>query len=276
MPQVALGTFQIPPGQATYDAVLAALKAGYRKIDTAHGYFNERDVGRAFKDSGVPRKDIWITSKLWVSDYGEGKTLKAIDLMLKRLGTDYIDLLYLHQADGDYLGAYKDLEKAYEQKKVRSIGISNFDFTDDLWNGIVEKVRIKPHVTQIELNPFFQQKHFRELISRYDVKIDCYFPFGGRAAGGSIFKNDVIAKIAAAKKKSPAQVVIRWGIQEGFSILPGSTNPAHIASNLDVFDFELSADEMDAIRKLDTGKRQSGNTHEAILNFIKGYKVPED
>ena len=173
MPQIAIGVFQIKPGDDTYNAVLNALKAGYRKIDTAHGYFNERDVARAVKASGIPRKDIFITSKLWPTEYGEGKTMIALDKMLKRLDTEYLDLVYLHQAYGDYLGSWKDLEKAYDAKKVRAIGISNFDFTDELWNSIVEPARIKPFVTQVELNPMFQQKHLRELCQKYDIKIDC-------------------------------------------------------------------------------------------------------
>ena len=276
MPQIAFGFFQIPPGDATYKATLAALKAGYRKIDTAHAYFNERDVAKAVKDSGIPRKEIWITSKLWPTEYGEGKTFPAIERMLKRLGTDYLDLIYLHQADGDYLGAWKDLEKAYEQKKVRAIGISNFDFTDELWNSIVETARIKPHMTQVELHPYFQRRHLRELCAKYNIKIDCYYPVGGRGSGGSLLKHPVIGKIAESHHRSPAQILLRWHVQQGLSPLPGSTNPEHIAENLRIFDFELTEPEMEQIAALDKNTRLSGITHADIPGIIKQFPVQDD
>ena len=150
IPQFGLGVYSIPAGETTYNSVLAALKAGYRHIDTAHAYQNERSVGQAVKDSGIPREEIWITSKLWPNEYGEGVTLKQLDKMLARLGLEYLDLVYLHQPLGDYNGAWKELEKALEMGKVRAIGISDFDFNDELFESIVVPAKVKPQMFQIE------------------------------------------------------------------------------------------------------------------------------
>ncbi len=150
MPQFGLGVYSIPAGETTYNSVLTALRCGYRHIDTAHAYQNENSVGQAVKDSGVPRDSIWITSKLWPNEYGEGKTLKAIDRMLGRLGLEYLDLVYFHQSIGDYVGGWKEMEMALKSGKVRAIGISNFDVNDSIWNSLVETATIKPQIVQIE------------------------------------------------------------------------------------------------------------------------------
>ncbi len=255
MPQFGLGVYSIPAGDATYNSVLTALKAGYRHIDTAHAYQNERSVGEAVKDSGIERDSIWITSKLWPNEYGEGKTLKAIDRMLNRLGVEYIDLVYFHQAVGDYIGGWKEMEQALEMGKVRAIGISNFDVNDSIFNSLVETARIKPQIMQIECHPYAQRKYWQEKVKKYDIKIESWFPLGGRDSKGEILRDKTINKIAQAHGKTAAQVIIRWHLQEGFSVIPGSSNPNHIRENIEVFDFVLTDEEMKKIRSLDSEKR---------------------
>ena len=275
MPQLGLGVYELPAGDTTYNSVLSALKCGYRKIDTAHVYKNERDVARALKDSGVPRKDVWITSKLWINEFGAGKTKEAIDRMLARLGLEYIDLIYLHQPFGDVLGAWKDLEEAMAAKKVRALGICNFDYREDMFTDFVNAVTVKPQIIQVECHPYFQQKRLRELCKVHDIKLECWFPFGGRPAKGAIMKDPVITEIAAAHKKSTVQVILRWHLQEGFCVLPGSSNPAHIASNLDVFDFTLSDAEMERIRSLDKNKRFFEMTEDQARTILSGFVLDD-
>ena len=255
MPQFGLGVYSIPAGETTYNSVLTALQCGYRHIDTAHAYQNESSVGQAVKDSGVPRDSIWITSKLWPNEYGEGKTLKAIDRMLGRLGLDYLDLVYFHQSIGDYVGGWKEMEMALKSGKVRAIGISNFDVNDSIWNSLVETATIKPQIVQIECHPYAQRKHWQEMCAKHNIQIECWFPLGGRDSKGAILNDPVIKEIAQAHGKSPAQVIIRWHLQEGFSVIPGSSNPAHIRENIDVFDFSLSNHEMFRIHQLDKESR---------------------
>lgn len=176
MPQFGLGVYSIPDGGETYNSVMTALKCGYRHIDTAHAYQNERSVGRAVKDSGIDRSEIWITSKLWPNEYGEGTTLKAIDRMCGRLGVDYIDLVYFHQPVGDFVGGWKEMEKALESGKVRAIGISNFDVNDSIWNSIVENCRIVPQIVQIECHPYAQREHWQKMAAKHNIQIECWFP----------------------------------------------------------------------------------------------------
>ena len=264
MPQLGLGTqIQSLEGDASesgrallnstsHDAVVAALQAGYRHLDTAHGYYNERGVGQAIIDSGVPREEIWITSKLWPSEYGEGTTLAAIDAMLERLQVDYIDLIYLHHPAGDYIGAWKDLEKAYKQGKVRALGISNFDNWPEAFYAIVDEMEIKPQILQIECHPFAQRKETRELAAKYNIQIECWYPLGH--ADSRLLNADTLSVIASAHGKSVVQIILRWHMQEGFSAVPGSTNPEHIRENIDIFDFELTDEEMEQIRAMDQGE----------------------
>lgn len=262
MPQFGLGVYSIPAGDVTYNSVLTALKYGYRHIDTAHAYQNEASVGKAIKDSGISRDSIWVTSKLWPNEYGEGKTLKAIDRMLGRLGLEYVDLVYFHQPIGDYVDGWKEMEKALEMGKVRAIGISNFDVNDSIWNSLVETVRIKPQIVQIECHPYAQRRHWQEMARKHDIKIECWFPLGGRDSKGEILRDETIGEIAKAHGKTAAQVIIRWHIQEGFSVIPGSSNPAHIRENIEVFDFALTAEEMQQIRSLDKEARYFNMSYE--------------
>lgn len=255
MPRFGLGTFLQPSEEACGQSCLTALKAGYRHIDTAHAYQNERGVGRAVKASGIPRKRIWITSKLWPTEYGEGKTMEAIDRMLNRLQTDYIDLLYVHQPIGDFVGAWRDMERAVEMGKVRTLGISNFDASDEVFDAIMKNARIKPAVIQIECHPYAQRLDIREKAKNYDLQVECWFPLGGAMSNGALLRDPQIVELAKKHGKSPAQIILRWHIQEGFSVIPGASNPDYIRENIQIFDFELSGEDMQKIRSLNKNKR---------------------
>ncbi|MCM1228159.1 MAG: aldo/keto reductase [Clostridium sp.] len=279
MPQLGLGT-QIqrlendssPSGrellnETSRQAVVSALQSGYRHLDTAHGYYNERGVGQGIIDSGVPREEIWLTSKLWPSEFGEGTTMEAIDAMLERLQTDYIDLLYLHHPVGDFVGAWKDLEKAYKQGKVRALGISNFDNWPEAFYSIVDDMEIKPQVLQIECHPFAQRLETRALAEKYNIQIECWYPLGH--ADDRLLNDDILSSIAEAHDKSVVQITLRWHMQEGFSAVPGSTNPAHIQENIEIFDFELTDEEMEQIRAIDKG--ESGRYFNIPYQYMPGF-----
>ena len=255
MPQIGLGLYMIPEGDVAYNSVMAALESGYRHFDCAHAYQNERSLGRAIKDSGVPRDSLWITSKLWPNEYGEGKTLKAIERMLGRLGLEYIDLVYFHQPMGDYVGGWKEMEMALSMGMVKAIGISNFDANDSIFDELIASAKVKPQIMQIECHPYAQRKHWQERCAAEGIQIECWFPLGGRDSKGEILRDKTINEIAEAHGKSAAQVIIRWHMQEGFSVIPGSSNPAHIKENIDVLDFALSNVEMQHIRALDKESR---------------------
>ncbi len=259
MPQLGLGTFAQPSNDVCRNSVLAALQAGFRHIDTAHGYNDERGVGQGIVDSGVNRKDIWLTSKLWIGDYDKGKTLDSLNRMLDRLQTDYLDLLYIHHPVGEVMNAWKAMEKAVEQGKVRALGISNFDYPDkivqDYFYDICNNQTMRPQVIQLETNIYAQRRDMREKIRPYDIQLECWFPLGGMMGVQRLSQDPVIQQIAKAHDKSAVQTMLRWHIQEGFSVIPGSKNPDHIKENIDIFDFELSEDEMNQIRALDKGTR---------------------
>ena len=268
IPQFGLGVFQIPGDEKTKEACLEAFKLGYRHIDTAHAYQNERGVGQAVKESGIPREEIWITTKLWPSEYGEGKTAKAIDKMLERLQTDYIDLLLLHQQFGDYLGAWKNMEKAVAEGKVKSIGLSNFE--SERLEEVLAAATIHPSVLQVECHPYYQQNDLKKRIAPYNTVIESWYPLGhGDAA---LIEEPVFTKLAEKYGKTNAQVILRWHIQEGIIVFPKSTNPVHIKENIDIFDFELTEEEMNEIRQLDKGFRYYTRTlaeqEEALSQFV--------
>jgi diketogulonate reductase-like aldo/keto reductase len=251
IPQFGIGVFQVPEGEATYNTVKNALKIGIRHIDTAHAYQNERSVGKAVKESGIPRKDVWITTKLWPSEYGEGKTSEAIDKMLKRLDTDYIDLLLLHQQFGDYIGAYKDMEKAVKGGRVKSIGLSNFE--SERLEEVLAIAEIPPSVLQVECHPYYQQNELKKRVEKYDTRIEAWYPIGHGDKG--LINEPLFTKLSTKYNKTNVQIILRWHIQEGTIVFPRSTNPVHIKENFEIFDFELTHDEMEQIRKLDSGKR---------------------
>lgn len=251
IPQFGIGVYMVVGDENAEKACLNAFADGYRHIDTAHAYQNERGVGAAVRKSGLSREEIWITSKLWPSEYGEGKTSAAIDKMLDRLGTDYIDLLLLHQQFGDYLGAWRDMEKAVKAGKVRSIGLSNFE--SERLEEVLEAAEIKPAVLQVECHPYYQQGELKKRLAKYQTAIECWYPIGHGDAG--LINESIFTELAKKYGKSNVQIILRWHIQEGHIIFPKSENPEHIKSNIDIFDFELTDDEMADIRALDRGKR---------------------
>ena len=214
---------------------------GYRHIDTAHAYQNERGVGRAVAASGLDRKDVWVTSKLWPSDYGEGTTAKAIDAMLGRLGMDYIDLLLLHQQFGDYLGAWKDMERAVAKGKVRSIGLSNFE--SERLEEVVEASTIKPSVLQVECHPYFQQGELKKRLASYGVALEAWYPLGHGNAG--LMSESVVTRLAEEYGKAPAQIILRWHIQESTIVFPRATSAEHVRQNFDIFDFALDGEDVE-------------------------------
>ncbi|WP_448789855.1 aldo/keto reductase [Bacteroides graminisolvens] len=272
MPQFGLGTFMQPSDEACEQSCLTALKAGYRHIDTAHAYQDERGVGRAVKKSGIPREEIWVTSKLWPTEYGEGKTLKAIDQMLERMQLNYIDLLYVHQPIGDFVGAWKDMERAVAMGKVRALGISNFDANDEVFRVIMDSARVKPTVLQIECHPYAQRLDMRKKVQPYGIQVECWFPLGGAMSQGALFKDPTIKKIAEAHDKTAAQIILRWHIQEGLSIIPGASNPDYIRENINIFDFSLSDEEMVQMRQLNKEKRFFNATLEQVEQMVWGAK----
>lgn len=251
IPQFGFGVYMIRGDEETKKACLEAIRLGYRHIDTAHAYQNERGVGAAIKESGIAREDIWVTTKLWPSEYGEGKTSQAIDKMLNRLDTDYIDLLLLHQQFGDYLGAWKDMEKAVKEGKVKTIGISNFE--SERLEELLEFATIKPAVLQVECHPYYQQNELKKRLEPYGTVIESWYPIGHGDKG--LINEPVFTNLAKKYNKTNVQIILRWHIQEGTILFPKSTNPKHIADNINIFDFELTENEMNQIRELDCGKR---------------------
>jgi len=279
MPRFGIGTYNVPGDSVACDAVLHALRQGYRHIDTAHAYRVERGVGKAVNDfireSGTPREDIWITSKLWPTEYGEGITMEAIDKMLERLQTDHIDLLYLHQPMGDFRGAWRDMEKAVREGKVRALGISNFDASDSLFHAIVDSVEIMPAVMQIELHPYAQRVEWREKARQYGIQMECWFPLGGEMSNGLLLRDSVINAIAAVHGKTAAQIILRWHIQEGFSVIPGATRHDYIEENIRIFDFSLSDEEMAQIRALNKEERIFRMEYAQLEQFVMNWKIED-
>lgn len=250
IPAIGFGVFLVEPNGPTYEAVKKAIQAGYRHIDTAAAYFNEEDVGKAVRDSGVSREEMFITSKLWLQDYGYEAAKKGIDASLQKLGMDYMDLYLLHQPYGDVAGAWKALEEAKKEGKIKSIGVSNM--TPRLWKEFTAQFDTVPAVNQVECNPFFQQKELRKLLDEKGVRVEAWYPLG--YGSKELLETPAIQSAAEKYGKNAGQVILRFEVQEGIIALPKSTNPARIAGNIDIFDFELTDAEMDAIRALDTGK----------------------
>lgn len=215
IPAVGFGVFLIPNDGATYEAVTRALKAGYRHIDTAAAYFNEAEVGKAVKDSGIPREEIFITSKLWLQDYGYEAAKKGLETSLEKLGLDYVDLYLLHQPYGDVAGAWKALEEAKAEGKIRSIGVSNM--TPKIWKEFVPQFATMPAVNQVECNPFFQQKELRALLAENDVKIEAYQPLGH--GDETLLSHPDIVKLADKYGKNPGQIILRFEVQDGLIVL---------------------------------------------------------
>ncbi len=280
MPAVGFGVFQTPPDE-TRAAVEAALATGYRHIDTAAAYGNEREVGEAVRNSGVAHDHVFLETKIWISDYGYDETLHGFEKSAGKLGVDQIDLLILHQAlpsaFDKTLEAYRALETLLGEGKVRAIGVSNF-MVDPL-TSLLETALVIPAVNQIEVHPYFQQRDVQAFCAEHDILPQAWSPIGGitfyRDSGhGSTLEDPVIGKLAKAHGKSAAQVMLRWHLQEGRSAIPKSTKPHRIAENFDVFDFELTADEMDAINGLDTSQRGGPEPTDVTLEAY-GRPIPE-
>ena len=246
MPQLGYGVYQVTKDECER-CVLDALKVGYRAIDTAQAYFNEEEVGAAIQKFGVPREEIFLTSKVWVEHYGYEECKRSVLDSMKKLKTDYIDLMLLHQPFGDYYGAWKALEELYSEGKLRAIGISNF--YPDRMVDIASFSKIKPMVNQIEIHPHFQQNAAKEWNEKYDIKLEAWAPFGeGR---GGMFELPELKEIGEKHGKTPAQVILRWHLQRGIIVIPKSTHIERMEENFNVFDFELTTDDMKAIAKLD-------------------------
>lgn len=247
IPANGFGVYQVSKEDCK-ESVLTALKTGYRHIDTAQSYFNEREVGEALKESDVPRKEIFLTTKVWIDNYGEGKSYDSVVESLKKLQTDYLDLILLHQPVGDYYAAYRDLEKLYEEGKVRAIGVSNF-YPDRLVD-LCMFAKIKPMVNQIEVNVFNQQVEAKKWADKYGVVLEAWAPFAeGR---NNMFHNEVLQAIGEKHNKSVAQVILRWLYQRGIVSLAKSVHQERIKENFDIYSFELDNDDMKKIETLDT------------------------
>ena len=246
MPILGYGVYQVTKEECER-CVLDALKAGYRSIDTAQSYFNEEEVGEAIQKSGVPRNEIFLTSKVWIDNYGYDKCRKSVETSMKKLKTDYLDLMLLHQPFSDYYGAWRALEDLYREGKIRAIGVSNF-YPDRLVD-IASFSSVRPMVNQVETHPFNQQVEAKKYMDKYGVQIEAWAPFGeGR---GGLFENPVLAEIAQKHKKTTAQVMLRWHIQRGVVVIPKSTHYKRMKENLNVFDFMLDEEDMAKIAALD-------------------------
>ena len=261
IPQVGLGTYLLEPDDAQA-AVTFALDNGYTLIDTANVYVNERGVGRGMRASSKGREEIFLETKLWPSFYGSDT---AVDETLERLGTDYIDLMILHQPAGDYITGYRNLEDAYRTGKLRSIGISNFNAAEV--QCLIDECEVVPALIQTECHPYFPQTELKELLAQHNIALQAWYPLGGRG-NDSIMSEPLIGEIAKAHGKSPAQIILRWHVQQGHIVIPGSKTPSHIAQNIDLFDFALTDEEMARIAELDRGDTIYHRTPELLDRYL--------
>ena len=258
-PVLGIGTFMLGPADAQ-NSVREALKIGYRLIDTANAYVNERGVGKGIKESGVNRNEIFLSTKLWPSEY---ENEDAIDETLERLGTDYVDLLYIHQPAGNWLAGYRQLEKAYKEGKARSIGISNFEgkYIAELEN----KWEIIPQFIQVEAHPYFAQDELRATLDKYGIRLMAWYPLGH--GDKSLINEEVFTKLAERYSKSNVQIILRWHTQMGFVVIPGSKNYDHIRDNFNIFDFTLTDEEMNEIGRLNDGVRYYQRNDAQLASF---------
>ena len=261
MPMAGIGTFLLTPDEAEA-SVLAALSCGYRLIDTANAYVNEKAVGRAIRKSGVPREDIFLETKLWPSFYEQAD---AVDKTLARLDTDYIDLLLIHQPAGNYIAGYRLMEQAYHAGKVRAIGLSNF--TQAQIQEILSVCEVKPAVLQTEVHPYSQEKKLKEFLKEAGIVIQAWYPLGH--GDKALLAEPVFTRLAKKYGKSNAQIILRWHIQDGNIVIPGSKNPAHIRDNFTLFDFSLTDAEMAEIAALDRQKRYYYSTPEMLKQYAE-------
>jgi len=261
-PAVGIGTFMLSPADAE-NSVREALKMGYSLVDTANAYVNERAVGRGIRASGVQRGDVFLSTKLWPSEY---ENPRAVDETLERLGVDDVDLLYIHQPAGNWLAGYRQLEKAYREGKAKAIGISNFEgkYIEELET----RWEIVPQFIQVEAHPYFTQTELRKTLDKYGIRLMSWYPLGH---GDKSLQNEpIFAELGKKYGKSPAQVILRWHTQMGFAVIPGSRNAAHIRDNLNILDFTLTDADMAEIAKLDKGERYYHRTDEQRDQFAAG------
>ncbi len=258
-PAIGIGTYMLSP-QDAQNSVREALRMGYSLVDTANAYVNERAVGRGIMESGVDRKEVFLSTKLWPSEY---ENENAVNETLERLGVDYVDLLYIHQPAGNWLAGYRQLEKAYRDGKARAIGISNFEgkYIEEL----EKEWEIVPQFIQVEAHPYFTQTELRKTLDRYGIKLMSWYPLGH--GDSALTGEPVFLELADKYGKTPAQVILRWHTQMGFAVIPGSRNPEHIKENLNILDFRLTDEEMARIASLDRGVRYYTRTDEALAGF---------
>lgn len=260
MPMAGIGTFLLSPDEAEA-SVLAALEYGYRLIDTANAYMNEKAVGRAMKHSGVAREDIFLETKIWPCFYEEND---AIDKTLERLDTDCIDLLLIHQPAGNYVAGYRQMEKAYKEGKVKAIGLSNFN--EDQIKEILDICEVKPQILQTEVHPYSQEKALKAFLDKEGIVIQAWYPLGH--GDKTLIEEPLFAEFGTKYGKSSAQIILRWHIQDGNIVIPGSKNPDHIKDNFDIFDFALTDVEMEQIAAMDKQKRYYTSTPELLEKYV--------
>ena len=261
MPMAGIGTFLLSPDEAEA-SVLSALKCGYRLIDTANAYVNEKAVGRAMKRSGIPREEIFLETKLWPSFYEQPD---AVDKTLERLDTGYIDLLLIHQPAGNYIAGYKQMEKAYQEGKAKAIGLSNFN--EEQIQEILSVCEVKPAVLQTEVHPYSQEKKLKAFLAKEGIVIQAWYPLGH--GDRELIEEPLFAELGKKYGKSSAQIILRWHIQDGNIVIPGSKNPAHIQDNFDLFDFSLPEEEMEKVAAMDKGKRYYTSTPELLQRYVE-------
>ena len=270
MPILGFGVYQIPDNKECERVVEDALNVGYRLIDTAQAYFNEEAVGSAIKNSGIDRKEIFLVSKIWVSNGGYEKAKASIDESLRKLQTDYLDLMLIHQPFNDYYGTYRAMEEAYKSGKLRAIGVSNF--YPDRFVDLSHFCEIQPMINQVETHVFQQQKRAKEIMKEHNTQIMSWGPFA--EGKNNYFKNEILKEIGAKYDKSTAQVALRFLTQEGVVVIPKSTHRNRMEENFDIFDFELTEDDLNKIRTLDTGKSLFCDHYSPeFVNFIVNYKI---